>query len=255
MRIMLASPVLKLDDTGTNLEVIISTIKKAQDQKIDLVLFSEAALNGFEGLTFDYQEDLDRTLGLRGPEIAAIQKACRDTGVGAGFGFYQNEGGGFYDSYLIIDGEGELVDLYKRVSPTWKTPEANADYREGQGFKVFEFAGKKFATIICGDLWTDELISDIVDLDPQVDAFFWPVHCDFSLEDWYAENFDYQDEKNLSKYAYAHQSSILVKPVLFINTYVEDEGHAKGGLYVWEMGKTIAEHPMGEPGYLIYELN
>jgi predicted amidohydrolase len=254
MRIVLACPVLRLADLSYNLKAISHAIEEAARKEADLVLFGEASLSGFEALTFDYQEDLKHTLGLRGPEIASLQDVCRQNKIAAGFGFYENDGGGFYSTYLVVGADGQIIDRYHRISPGWKEAKACADYREGEDFRVFQLADKKLCTLVCGDLWEPSLLERIAALDPLVDAFLWPVHTDISLRAWEKANYDFQDPDNVSRIAYRHQSSILAKPVLFINNYVEEEGRAKGGLYYWEKGQEKAALPRGSSGSLLIEL-
>ncbi len=254
MKIMLASPLLHLTDLSHNLKTILSTMREAKEAKVDLCLFSEASLSGFEALSFVYKEDLSITLGLHGPEISEIRALAKELKLGVGFGFYENADGAFHSTYLVIDKEGDIGQRYHRASPGWKSPSACKEYREGRGPGVFSFEDKQLAVVICGDLWTDDLLLPIAELDPHIDALIWPVHVDIALEAWYEENHDYQDPDNMSIQAYAHQTSLMKKPVLFINSYVADEGRAKGGLYFFQKGRIIKELPMGEQGSLLFDL-
>lgn len=254
MKICLSTANLSLDNLSANTLALEESMRSAKKGGADLVLHGEASLSGFEALNFDYRRDLDYTLALQSMEIVRMQKLARDIGIAVGFGFYENEDGGFYSTYLIIDKEGEIIDLYHRVSPGWKIPSANADYRVGKTFHSFEYLGKTFATLVCGDLWEDDLLMSIIDLDPIVDAWLWPVHLDIPVEEWNKENKDYHDPYNVSRLAYSHRSAILEKPVLMINNYVQDEGRAKGGLYHWRLSSEIAAQAPGKPAQLFVEI-
>lgn len=259
MKIMLAAPELHPDDLGSNQRQMLATMEQAAREGADLLLFGEASLPGFDALSFDYAKDIRKVLSLHSPEIAVMQEAACHHAVAVAFGFFENHLGGIYSSYLILDQQGRVADLYRRVSPGWKEARACADYREGLSFHSFslsdrKLSGRKFATLICGDLWEDKLLSAICALDAEVDAFFWPVHVDIAVKDWEENNTDYSAADNISCSAYAHQSSLLAKPVLFINNYLSDPGRAKGGLYHWEKGRTVAHKPMGRPDFLMTEL-
>lgn len=254
MRIMLAAPELSLDDINVNSDRIISYIRKAGKNNVSLVLFSEASLTGFESMTFEYRKDIVRTLSVNGSEISRIRKAAIDNNVAVGFGFHENHKGGIYSSYMVTGKDGQTVDLYRRVSNGWRKSDACADYREGHEFHSFIYEGVRFTTIICGDLWEDNLVPLITELEDETDVFLWPVHCDISYYKWNEENTDFSDSQNMSRLSYAHRSSILSKPVLFINTFAREKDRAKGGLYHWHLGKEINSLEMGKEGYLITEV-
>lgn len=254
MKICLSTANLTLDDLSANTLALEKSMRTAKDGRADIVLHGEASLSGFEALNFDYRRDLDYTLALRSPEIVRMQKLAQEIGIAVGFGFYENEDGGFYSTYLIVDKNGEIIDLYHRCSPGWMIATANADYRVGKNFHSFKYMDKTFATLICGDLWEDNLLMSIIDLDPIVDAWLWPVHLDISIDDWNKENRDYKDSKNISHFAYSHRSGILEKPVLMINNYIPKEGRAKGGLYHWHLGKEVASEAPGKPAQLFVEI-
>lgn len=255
MKIALAAPVLTLDQREINQTRMMEALVRAKDAGADLVLFSEVALSGFESMNFDYRHDIVRALGLNGPELAVFREQASALNIGIGLGFYENEEGGIYDSYLIMDREGRNLHLYRRLSPTWMEAGACADYRVGHDLQPFHFEGKAFATILCGDLWTDNLLTAFSILDDQVDCWLWPVHVDFSLETWQNPSTDRSDPTLCNEYAYCHQASLFAHPVCFVNTYVPNPGRAKGGLYVWQQGQTLAQAPMGRPGLLLFELD
>lgn len=229
-----------LNKTEQNLTTLISEMKAARNRGVDLLLFGEAYLTGFEGMTFDYDSDIRKALAFDSVEIARIRNAARELDLAVGFGFHENDRGGIYSSYLVVGRHGEILCHYQRRSPGWKESYANADYREGRVFKTFQFDGKTFGVMVCGDFWEDRLLNDIAALDPEVDLFLWPVHTDYAVEDW---NTEVEDD-------YREQTRILQKPVFYYNNYIEEKGRAKGGAYLWQMGKTLAQLPTGAPGYL-----
>ncbi len=246
MKIALATPLLTLDQPEANLKAIIKTCQTAHEEKADLVLFGEAALQGFEAINFDYQHDIPLAVGLSSPEIAFLSQTAKDLGLAIGVGLYLNIQGGIYSAYLVLDKHGHQAALYKRISSGWLEARAfnNADYRLGHEAIIFELEGKKFTIMLCGDYWEDDLLPLWVELDDQVDAFLWPVHCDYRLEDWFASE----------KEAYRARSQIMFKPILYVNNYVADQDRAKGGAYVWLQGHELAAQETGETGMLMWEL-
>lgn len=134
MKIMLAAPELHPDDLGSNQRQMLATMEQAAREGADLLLFGEASLPGFDALSFDYAKDIRKVLSPHSPEIAVMQEAACHHAVAVGFGFFENHLGGIYSSYLILDQQGRVADLYRRVSPGWKVARACADYREGLSF-------------------------------------------------------------------------------------------------------------------------
>lgn len=246
MKIVLATPQLTLDQPAVNLQAILKACQEAHGAGADLVLFGEVALQGFEAMTFDYQHDIPLAVGLSSPEIACLCQTAKDLSLAIGVGLYLNIQGGIYSAYLVLDKEGQQAALYKRISSGWLEAKAltNADYRTGREAIIFELEGKKFTIMLCGDYWEDDLLPLWVELDDQVDAFIWPVHCDYSIEEW----------SSGERQAYADRTQIMFKPILFINNYVEDLGRAKGGAYVWLQGHTLAAQGAGQAGLLVWEL-
>ncbi|NLC26137.1 MAG: carbon-nitrogen hydrolase family protein [Fastidiosipila sp.] len=244
MIISLAATLSVDNDLEANLNSMEKMLAEAEKDRSDLVLFGEAFLQGFNGLTFDYEHDINKiALGTKSPAITKIRQLAIKYDLAIGFGFYENDHSGIFASYMIVDKKGETLVKYQRVSPGAWIPEANVEYRRGKEFPVFEFMGKRFTIMVCGDFWEDELLDAIVQLDPQVDAFFWPVHCDYTEEDW----------KESEHKAYRHRSQILAKPVFFVNNFRTEADEAKGGAYVWRQGTELAALEPGQEGLLRYD--
>lgn len=244
MKICLSAKPLTLTNIDENGKRIRDAMREARTGGAELILFGEASLSGFEALTFDYERDIRRCLGISGPELARLRDVARDIGIGVGVGFYENYKGGIYSTYAVIDAEGDIREIYRRVSPGWKREDACADYRDGDEFHAFRYGDKLFGLMICGDFWEEDLLPALIELDPVVDAFLWPVHCDYTVRKWQSGEAD----------EYRARTAIMAKPVLFINNYVDAEDRAKGGLYHWCRGRTLDKLPMGETGLLYIDL-
>jgi len=62
-----------LDDTEHNLRVMEEAIAAAREKGVQFLVFGEAFLTGFEGLSFNYWADSMKALALDGPEISRIR--------------------------------------------------------------------------------------------------------------------------------------------------------------------------------------
>lgn len=239
MKILLCAELCTLT-MQENLQKIIDTVNA---HHADFYVFGEAFLQGFDALTFEYKYDITVAISENDPAIAAIKKLAREKKCAIGFGFYENDKGAIYSSYMVIDKTGAQRFKYQRISTGWKIASACADYREGKNFGTFSLEGKVFSCFVCGDFWEDSLLEKIAALDVLVDAFLWPVHCDYSVAKWEGgECAEYQK-----------RTAILAKPVFFCNNYCADFDAAKGGAYVWKQGKALATLASGYPDCLSFE--
>ncbi len=225
-----------------NIQAMEDALKQAVEDESDFAVFGEAFLHGFDSLKFDYKRDIQIASSSASVELAKISALAVKYDIAIAFGYYENAKGVIYSSYLVLDRNGERICNYRRVSEGWRIQEACADYREGKEFISFELDEKEFAIMLCGDFWEDHLLSKIIELDDKVDAFLWPVHCDYKVSFW----------ESTDKADYIKRSEILESPVLFYNNFCEEENTAKGGAYLWYQGKTYAEMPMGKRGVLTF---
>ena len=193
------------EDMRHNKKVILETMVQCS-KEADMVIFGEAFLQGFYGATFEAEHDERLALSQKDEMIKEIGLAAKDYNIAVSFGCIEKEENCFYSSQITIDANGEIMDVYRRVSPGWKEEFANEQYREGDGFHLFSYLGKKIAVGLCGDLWFDENISEVRQLLP--DVVFWPVYTDFNYKEW----------NTSMKYEYAEQAGKIggKEDILFV---------------------------------------
>jgi len=244
MRCALAALGFINGDLQYNLRVILNTMEKCAD-KADIVIFGEAFLQGFYAADFDIRHDAQIAVALDDPNIKKIREKARECGTAVSFGFIEKDGDTFYSSQLTVNRDGEKLDLYRRISPGWKLPNADHHYREGDSFHTFHFMNKKIAAALCGDLWHDENIEAMRNLCP--DTVFWPVYTDFNWKKW-------NDE---IKHEYAAQAQKACNQVLYVNAYCKDkdgEEIARGGAALFENGRIVCEIPSGAENIIFIEI-
>ena len=146
----------------------------------------------------------------------------------------------------FIGADGQLVDVFRRVSVGWKdVRRTDGHYREGDGFHLFSYGGIRFATALCGDLWTPGRPEELAALG--ADAVLWPVWCDYPAAEWNEQ----------VKLEYAAQASRCGCPVLYVNPFCVDPAApdaATGGAACFSGGRIVCEAPAGESGILFVEL-
>ena len=227
-----------------NKQVVIDTMVKCS-QKADIVIFGEAFLQGFYAATFEAEHDKKIAISQDSPVIKEICGTAKTHNIAVSFGFIEKAGDCFYSSQITIDATGEIIDIYRRVSPGWKLPEAGEQYLEGDRFHTFSYLGKTITVGLCGDLWFDENICEINRLHP--DIVFWPVYTDFNYNEW----------NSTEKYEYADQIGKLNGKILYVNSVCldkDEEEIARGGAVLFIDGKINKEIPSGNENILIVEV-
>lgn len=244
MKCALASMGFINEDVQHNKNVIIDTmIKYAKD--VDIVVFGEAFLQGFYGATFEVEHDNNLAISQEDSIIKEICSVAKEHKVAVSFGFIEKAEKLFYSSQITIDSNGEVVDVYRRVSPGWKEETANEQYCEGKEFHAFEFMGRRIVVGLCGDLWFDENVIKIKRLSP--DVVLWPVYTDFNYNEW----------NESMKYEYAEQAGKVGGKVLYINSFCKDKDEdeiARGGSVLFVDGEIDQEIPSGKEDILVAEV-
>ena len=227
-----------------NKKVIMDTMIKYA-KEADIVIFGEAFLQGFYGAKFHPEQDETIAIAKDDPIIQEICSAAVQYSIAVSFGFIEKTGETFYSSQITIASDGQVLDVYRRVSPGWKEEFAGERYCEGKEFRTFSFMGQKIAVGLCGDLWFDENIEAINALKPEL--VFWPVYTDYNYEEW----------NTAVKLEYAEQAGKLAGKVLYVNSVCldkQEEEIARGGAALFEKGCIAKEIPSGEENVLIVEV-
>lgn len=246
MHIALAAIYFKNGDLDYNLKAVSKTLAKLEG-KVDFVIFGETFLQGFDGVSWDYEKDYPNMLSLDDLRIVRIQKLVKKHHLAVCIGLYENYQGSYYDSQITMDQDGNIINVYRRISETWKEKfVTDKRYAEGDHFSSFELLGKTFMVAICGDLWFDDILKKAQAVPS--DYLIWPVYLDYNSDTWNKEE----------KYAYAKQAALLSRPTLLVNCLAIDKDdisyYSKGGACYFNRGKIIQEIPSGNEGILIVEI-
>jgi len=225
------------------IEKNLNTIKKYAENlrnKVNLICFGEAFLHGFGALSWEYTLDKEIALSVNSDTINKIKKIAKEQHIAIGFGYFEHdeELEIIYCSYMVIDHMGKCIDNYRRVSIGWKEhTKTDHHYREGERFHIFNYEDKKIVTCLCGDLWYDEYIKQLNELD--IDLVIWPLHIDYTIDKW-----------NHEKNEYIMQTKKVDAPIFMINNISKT---SYGGCYHFNNGKIIKNLGMGKSGTLIVE--
>ena len=228
MRILLASAPVINREIEFNLQTLLEYMK-AYRGKVELIVFGESILQGFECLCWDYEKDRSVGIALEDAPVRRIRAAAKEYRLAVSFGMIERRGDHLYS-----------------VSVGWKdVSQTDEHYREGERFEKFTCNGKSFAVGLCGDLWTEGQPEEMKAL--QADVVLWSVWCDYSPAEW---NDTVKDE-------YAQQAARCGRDVLLVNPFCTDPTAtdcATGACVHFRNGSIVRELPSGRPGTLLIEL-
>lgn len=236
MKIGIVSALMKDNNIEHQLEVIEGYLKK--NQSCEMLCFGECFLQGFDVLSWDYKTDIDRAVRLDSKEIDKLRTLAKEYKCALSLGFIENYKDDLYCSNLVIDKDGEIADIFRRVSEGWKISGTSSEYKEGESFHSFTLEGIKFSTAICGDLWYDKNVEIMNKVDK--DIILWPMYIDFSKKRW-----DISEEEQ-----YIEKAAKFGVPALMYNSLKEEAKGGNGGCNVFANGRLVKKLPMGEQGVL-----
>ena len=223
----------------------VERIKACADEysgRADMLCFGEAFVQGFDGLTWDYEKDVNIAVGQDSGLIGEVRRAAKRNSLAIGFGYIEICDGKIYSSYMVISATGETVCNYRRMSVGWKISGLSEMYAEGEECCEFEMDGKKFSVMLCGDLWTDSVAEQLTEVG--ADVVLWPVYTDFPADEW----------NDREKFEYAQRAEIYCKRALLVNCVCEGENCAKGGAAHFVGGMIADEIPAGGEDVLVVEV-
>lgn len=244
MNILLAALSFKNGDLIYNRNQIVSTIKE-YNNKVDLILFGESFLQGFDALTWNFEIDKNIACSKDSGIIKEIKQLCKKFKVSVSFGYFELFDSKIFSSQIVINKQGKIIFNYRRVSGGWRIKETDDHYQEGTSFSIFELDNKKFTLGLCGDLWDEENVNIVSNLSS--DYLLWPVYTDFSYNKW----------NNVEKKEYAKQAKKFNKLTFYVNSYCLDSDSneiAKGGAAIFKDGMIINEIPSGKEDVLIVKI-
>jgi NAD+ synthase (glutamine-hydrolysing) len=152
MRILIAQINPTVGDLAGNTRKILSSISKARESSVDLVLFSELCLCGYPPLDLlllpDFIEEAGRQLEL-------IIKASMNITVIVGFPRQSSKGSEkFLHNSAAVIHDGSLIGTHDKILlPTYDVFDERRYFEPGKETGVWNLCGKKVAVTICEDIW------------------------------------------------------------------------------------------------------
>ncbi|RFZ90315.1 NAD+ synthase [Mucilaginibacter conchicola] len=152
MKIALAQLNYHIGNFESNTGKIIKTIKEAQQNGADLVVFSELCVCGYPARDFLEFEEFISLCDAAAQEIAA---ECKDIACIIGLPTPNNNPQGKdlnNSAYFIENGEVKAV-VNKALLPNYDIFDEYRYFEPSTSFNCIDFKGKRIALTICEDLW------------------------------------------------------------------------------------------------------
>lgn len=175
MKIALAQINYHIGNFASNKSKILSSIEKARDNAVDLIVFSELSISGYPPR--DFLEFNDFIIQCN-DAVEEIAKNCTDIAAIVGVPTFNpnQKGKPLYNSAAFLYDGKVQYHTHKTLLPNYDVFDENRYFEPNTEFKTIEFKGKKLALTICEDLWNvqdnplytvnplDELINQNPDL-------------------------------------------------------------------------------------------
>ena len=145
-------------DLENNIKKATDMVVKAKEAGANIVLLQELFATPYfcQLENYDYfklaQSYKDSKL------IKHFQKVAKDNDVVLPISFFEKAGNAYFNSLVVIDADGTVVDLYRKSHiPTGECYEEKFYFSPGDtGFKVFKTKYGKLGVAICWDQWFPE---------------------------------------------------------------------------------------------------
>lgn len=236
MRIGLVSYRCENRNISFNMDQIELALKRTSG-KADVLCFSEAFLQGFDSLCWNYETDKSIAIERSSKALQHLKCLTKQYGIALITGYIEKDQDILYSSCAVIS-DGEIICNYRRITRGWKEYSITDEhYCEGTEIKPFRLNGKDMCIALCGDLW------DLPERFRTQHILIWPVYTDYTLDEW---NCGALDE-------YAVQAASVSDNVFMINPICRDPVN-HGGSFFFQKGHVTERIPFDEEGILIVEI-
>ena len=229
-----------------NVNTMTKYVKKAIQQKADLVLFSETATTGLCNIDKP-AHDLPLGSSIPGNVTQHFSNLARLGNIHIAFGLFERIDNQLYDTAILLNRQGKIALKYQRISKGWHWP--NSDpvvYREGIDIPLANLEIGKVCFLLCGDLFDESLVQRVASIIPDLLLFPMARTIDDSpdpLEFW--------DKEELP--AYQEQVG-KIGSVTLMTGYLDKE-YVGGASVFGKNGEILAKLPIKEEGILFAEVS
>lgn len=155
MKVLINQSTPAFCDVAANLANIERHCQSAQSLQLDVVVFPELFLTGYNigGKVETLAEEID------GPSVRRLQEIAATRRVAIITGFAERQGADLYNSAIAIGADGEIAGHHHKVF-LFGAKEKQT-FRAGMEFPVFKLAGRSCGLAICYDIEFPEVSRDL----------------------------------------------------------------------------------------------
>ncbi|KAK4130601.1 carbon-nitrogen hydrolase [Trichocladium antarcticum] len=145
-----------------------------------------------------------------GPDLAAIQDACRRTGVAISLGVSERMAAGhtLFNSQVVIDGDGVVLGVHRKLQPTYveRIVWAQGDGSSLRCWPVAALAGRKLGGLACWEHTMNGARQALIVQGEEIHAGAWPA---LSTMEGFREVADLQIEGLMRAHALSAQCWVV----------------------------------------------
>jgi nitrilase len=149
------SPVLYSRD-GT-VEKVVQKILELGSEGVQFATFPETVIPNYPYFSFvqaphkmgaEYHRLLDQSVTVPSATTHAIGEACRQAGVVVSIGVNERDGGTIYNTQLLFDADGTLIQSRRKISPTFHERLVWGQ-GDGSGLRAVDSAVGRIGQLVC----------------------------------------------------------------------------------------------------------
>lgn len=159
MKIKVAATQMSISwDLENNIKKATEMVKKCKEKGANIVLLQELFATPYfcQKENYDYFNLAETYKDSK--LIKHFQKVAKEFDVVLPISFFEKAGNSYFNSLVVIDADGSVVDLYRKSHiPTGECYEEKFYFSPGDtGFKVFKTKYGRLGVAICWDQWFPE---------------------------------------------------------------------------------------------------
>ncbi|MFM2322074.1 MAG: synthase [Pseudomonadota bacterium] len=135
-------------DINGNTQIILSTMQKAKQASVDLLVFPELALSGYPAEDLLLREDFKAQII---EALKIIQAQSADIAIILGHPHYHS--GRIYNAASLIQNQKILTSYHKQYLPNYGVFDERRYFTPGNSAGLFQVKGINIGLLICEDLW------------------------------------------------------------------------------------------------------
>jgi NAD+ synthase (glutamine-hydrolysing) len=159
MKIAIAQLNFRIADFEGNLNLMKDAIRKAENETVDLIVFSELSICGYPPLDLLEQRDfIDRC----NESIALLADCTSNVAVIVGSPVInpKEKGKKLHNAAYLLANKEILAVRYKTLLPTYDIFDEYRYFEPNSEFDIVEFKGLRIALTICEDIWDDQPVEN-----------------------------------------------------------------------------------------------